>query len=628
MNRLTQRREPAPGLGFSLPVRPRGREVCCSFTFFASSSPIFNPAFCREPRIQRMTRRGRRTRTCNPLNIRLFFPTGFSTTERDFRQSFSTNGSGRMNPERRPTHGTISADMSSVLCIQLATKRNNMKQEEFTRKFVLVRLLTTLGLFFSAAWPSKSDTITNGDLCGTWTPAGNPYTVTDISTVPSGQTLTIEPGVVVWIGSNVTINVNGLIQAVGNSNSGSHITFGPINNVGTKKWNTINVNSSAGTHQFKFCDFKYANVALSLGGPTTNCDIMYCTFQNVGDGVDMIASACSPNMASRIMNCIFTNCASRAIYGQAYGGAGMWFECYQTLNVVVKNCIFNGNGNGCVFSIWGGRWCYPQGCLTGYGYANLQIVGNIFYNTTGAALYTDAGSYAGSSSAIVINNTIVNAGYGIRVQDPWDAKVQSCILAGCTNAMVAVGSLSRHVEYNDFHGCATNFVGYPGPYGDISYGLTNRNGTPCDPLFNITNNPQFVALDDFHLAADSPCIDAGTPDWAYTDMCFPPSQGSDFPDMGAYGGPDACNWLDEVPLLPTTLVITRADQMMTLNWGAIPRSEYQVQFATNLLTVGTNWLICTDGWVLAVDKPTSWIVTTNLSPMFLRVQSLGRTFGN
>ena len=496
-----------------------------------------------------------------------------------------------------------------------------MKLAELIQKYVSLRLLATLGIFFSIAWSSKADTPVYGNISGTWSPIGNDYIVVDTCTVPSGGTLTIEPGVIVQIGSNVTINVNGMIQAVGNSTD--KITFGPT---GINPWNTINVISSADTHQFKFCDFQYANTAITMNSPTKNCDIYYCTFQNVGDGVDMfVRNYGYSNMASKIMNCTFSNCASRAIYGQSYGIAYAFVAYDQNLNVVVKNCIFNGNGNGCVFNILGQSYDW----LVGRGYANLQIVGNIFYSTTNAAIYMDVGNWAaGASSAIVINNTIVNAGYGIRVQDPWNAKVQSCILTGCTNAMVAVGSLSRVVSYNDFYGNATNFVGYPSDiYGNLT--KTNRNGTPSDLLYNILSDPQFVAAEDFHLATNSPCIDAGAPDWAYTDMCFPPSQGSDFPDMGAYGGPDACNWLDEVPLLPTTLAITRADQMITLNWGAIPRSEYQVQFATNLLTVGTNWLDCTNGWVLAVDKPTFWAVAeTNFSQMFFRVLSLGRTFGN
>ena len=43
----------------------------------------------------------------------------------------------------------------------------------------------------------------------------------------------------------------------------------------------------------------------------------------------------------------------------------------------------------------------------------------------------------------------------------------------------------------------------------------NLNGTDCDDNFNITVDPQFINPDefDFRLIENSPCIDAGNPDW-------------------------------------------------------------------------------------------------------------------
>src|SRR2546423_11608284 len=76
----------------------------------------------------------------------------------------------------------------------------------------------------------KTDAQTS--VCGpissaTWAPAGNPYIIACDTTVPYGQTLTIRPGVVVWLGSNVTLTVNGSIQAVGmpGTNPNSRIIF-------------------------------------------------------------------------------------------------------------------------------------------------------------------------------------------------------------------------------------------------------------------------------------------------------------------------------------------------------------------------------------------------------------------
>ena len=187
------------------------------------------------------------------------------------------------------------------------------------------------------------------------------------------------------------------------------------------------------------------------------------------------------------------------------------------------------------------------------------------------------------------------------------------------------------MSYNGFYGNATNFTGYPGTFGMVI--LANRNSTPSDVLYNIFQDPKFVSTSDFHLQAGSPAIDAGTPDWAFSDMCFSNSvsQGNSYPDLGAYGGPDAINWLSVAPILPAQPAMTYSNKTTWLNWGAIPRSEYVVQYLTNFVTLGTNkWLNFTNGDILAVDKPTSLIVATNqnLPQMFFRVQSLGRPAGN
>jgi hypothetical protein len=158
--------------------------------------------------------------------------------------------------------------------------------------------------------------------------------------------------------------------------------------------------------------------------------------------------------------------------------------------------------------------------------------------------------------------------------------------------------------------------------------MPNRNGTLCDLSFNIGQDPFFASTNDYHLQTNSPCIDAGTPDWAVTDMCYPPSQGTSFPDLGAYGGPDAVNWLEVVPKLPVHATIAKSNDVIRISWGALPRSEYQVQYQTNWPS--TNWVNFPDGWVRATDKPVSLVVSTGntVTNRFFRVESLGRKPGN
>jgi len=72
-------------------------------------------------------------------------------------------------------------------------------------------------------------------------------------------------------------------------------------------------------------------------------------------------------------------------------------------------------------------------------------------------------------------------------------------------------------------------------YSDVQGGLAGEG--------NIDANPIFVSPTDLTLVPGSRCMDAGNPDPAYNDTCFPPSVGTARNDMGAYGGPGACCWL-------------------------------------------------------------------------------------
>lgn len=455
-------------------------------------------------------------------------------------------------------------------------------------------------------------------ICGnitttTWTPAGNPHIVGCDSTVPSGNTLTIQPGVIVWLASNVSLTVNGSIQAVGipGANPANRITFqAPVPSL---YWNRVQLNYSGATNRFKYCDFGNAQTAISM----------------------FVFGYDNPVMSMELLNCTFSNCVAQAIYGNAQG----YFQCCAggggshigngTLRPVIKNCVFDGTGNGCVMDLSGTGNCTCGGVVSGH--ADPAILNNIFRNLSGSAFLMTVGSYGGSGrgNAVFMKNTLINCRTGIAYQDPWMARIEDNIFLGSTNAAIRTGSLSVMTSYNDFYGNATNFTGYPPSYGQ--WIIPNRNGTLADLSFNISQDPQFVGPGDFHLANGSACIDAGTPDTAFCDLCLSnaPSHDTQFPDLGAYGGSDACNWLHVVPKLPVTASMSKSNNVIRLNWGAIPRSEYQVQYVTNLALIGTNnWLNQTNGRVFATEKPTSLIVVTNTMQRFFRIQSLGRTPGN
>ena len=136
----------------------------------------------------------------------------------------------------------------------------------------------TLG-WFAFTFPLHAQTIISGNISGTWSPSGNPYIVSDNATVPTGQTLTIQPGVVVWIGAGVSITVNGNIQAIGTASQ--RITIQNPNS--SQYWNQIYLYSSSVTNRFYCCDISGATNAISSLFAyyyPMRIEIMDCTFSN------------------------------------------------------------------------------------------------------------------------------------------------------------------------------------------------------------------------------------------------------------------------------------------------------------------------------------------------------------
>jgi hypothetical protein len=163
-----------------------------------------------------------------------------------------------------------------------------MKTKRLTAAAILACIL-------ASTIQSRAQTFVSGNISGTWSPAGNPYIVSDNATVADGQTLNIQPGTVVWIGAGVSISTgnNSSIKAVGTP--GQRITVQSPNS--SQYWSQIYLNNSSGvTNQFTCCDFSGATNAILIGANTAA-------------------------MVAKIMDCTFSNCVSSAIAASA----GMFF---------------------------------------------------------------------------------------------------------------------------------------------------------------------------------------------------------------------------------------------------------------------------------------------------------------
>lgn len=485
--------------------------------------------------------------------------------------------------------------------------------------------LVTSGLLMAFGFlssPTVAQTVISGPniMTSTWSPAGSPYIVTADCTVPAGHTLTIQPGTIVWMGSGTSLTGNGVIQAAGTA--AQRITFQPP--VSSQMWNTMIINNTVGTNQFKYCDFMNATNALDFRGANRN-DLVSCTFSNMATsgttfrgqnvntvqfcrfeaaryGVYMVANDALLNtrQTNSVANSVFENCTSRCIYSEAIGFASIYTRTDAFISARIQNCEFLLSSNGCEFQISGQ---YNINTGTGYGYSDVGLRNNVMVGITNSGVSVGSGNYTVSSPLFVINNTFANCGKGVITQNPWDAAVQNNVFKGCSTGVTRSGSLSATVSYNCLFGNTSNFSGYPVTYGQVI--LANRNGTPCDVLFNIYSDPLLVSPSDFHLQAGSPCIDAGEGSPANFDSYFPPSLGSVTNDIGAYGGVIAGQWIAPAATNAFSLAISKST-IASVTINPPEPGNYRLEYASALL--GTNT------WIQITNLPLTTVPFTYTEP--------------
>ena len=446
---------------------------------------------------------------------------------------------------------------------------------------ILHTLITLLVLF--AAPFSWASTPVSGDVDDQlWTAAGSPYLV--IGDVSVGS-LVIQPGVEVQFQGNYHFQVPGVLQVRGTA--GNEVRFTTTNaavgwqgicfdNGGPgsflnhaiieySKNSGVRITNSApaggGVPAFTNCTIINNSSPVFGGGIDArlrsgdlvldNCDLRNNTCGVHGGGINAILTTGTLKMVgctvvsntanvaqslgyyvgggvrvsghSLLLNCFFGDNLSRGHYlynascGGSYGG-GVYSD---TGDATFRNCRFQRNTADTLSESWADSVCaFSRGGAVYFRDGHLTMQNCIVDTNTCSGAYHDnqgAGVCVESGTAEIINCTIVaNNTTGIYNFGGTVKCLNSILDANNSGAAQIAGTATA--TYSDIQG------GYPGE-GNKSIAPLLQGGTLA-------------------LRSTSPCIDAGNPDPRYNDSCLPPSRGTAINDMGAYGGPAACCWLN------------------------------------------------------------------------------------
>jgi parallel beta-helix repeat protein len=402
-------------------------------------------------------------------------------------------------------------------------------------------------------------TVVSGIVSGIWDLAGSPYWVEGDLLVGASTSLAIEPGVEVRFRGPYRLLIQGLLTAAGTESDSILFTWDQP--LPAHEWHGIRLVGADSATLLEYCRIERVRSVTSF--PDVRGGAIYC-------------EGCSPS----IKHCLLQHSVSHNGNSNGMGGGVACVEA----GPLIESCVIRQNQAD------------SGGGITTIEYGSAVIRNNLIRDNT--APYCGGGIYAGVRSSPVIENNLIldNRAYGwggggITLWN-WYAMnfiskmVRNNVVAGNYTSAAGGGFYIRY-DYSvlENNTVADNTAGQgggayvlnqgPGDYPPdlhdfILWGNSAATGPAIHPdpttgsavvvaycdveggwtgTGNI-NAPPVYEGEAYRLAPASPGVDGGDPSPVFDDLCFPPSQGTARNDMGAYGGPLACQWPGEFSSVP------------------------------------------------------------------------------
>lgn len=443
------------------------------------------------------------------------------------------------------------------------------------KHFVVVLLLLSTHIISIA-----QTTIVGGNVSGRWPLAGSPYLINGPIQIPIGETLVIDPGVVVDFQGPYKLYVQGRLLAEGTPVDTIVFTCSNI----TEGWRGIrfeNTPASQDTSKITYCKIQYGK---AIGSGTNSQDggaifimsaspvlVANCLLSDNNSYYEGGAIFCTGGSTIR-NNAIYNNsstegsgggisCSSTSVilnnyihHNTAKMGGGI--DCLNDGPLVADNIIIHNTARNAGGGISFGQnkeatFIYnnvisnnsaPQGGGVYLYSSKARIINNVISNNS--AVNDGGGIKCFDSNVFIVNNTISNnkaqTGGGLTCDYNSKPIIMNTILWNntATNSGPQVYLRTENADpdltYCNIQGGKTAF----GLNGNFHTG-TYSNNLDQNPLFDFPNGPNDDDANSWSLKASSPCINQGNPSLTslnlpMLDLAGNPRISGERVDIGAY----------------------------------------------------------------------------------------------
>jgi hypothetical protein len=447
-----------------------------------------------------------------------------------------------------------------------------------------------------------------------WNSEGSPYRVNGTITVPTGATLRIQPGVDVLFDTDVQFIVNGALIAEGTENDSIRFIKGE-----SLRWKGLRVlyGGQATLAYTRISD------GYTIGPDHLIADQFNDPHDAYGGGICAVSAGTRLDVSNSVIS-----------RNEAHGGGGIHISA--NAKATMRDTEIRDNRSmiaGGVSHSWGAETTFER-CIIKNNDATIRGGGGFVFWSSGpvrireceivdnTCAWNGGGVRAMFESPVVFQNTLIarntsdRTGGGVWASDNTDLTFTNCTITGNKgpetggvgvwssqatlkntivwgneniDLTVTMGGTSE-VTYSDI---GSEYAGKPSINPGTYLVETQRMSWPGEG--NISSDPLFVDASggDYHLAANSPCVDAGDPTVSDADESRS--------DMGIYGGTGS---VIVVPPPPIETVLAS---------GIWTASSSPYRIVANTLVPSGNTLTIEPGVDVLFDVDASFIVQGTLN---------------